>query len=228
MRRWPRAIDGRAQLGHAFGKARSGPMQPVGVHDVDLPVAHRRHAAPAGPGVEPRRPRGAIGAGDDRLGPRRDHRLHRHLRRRQRERGEHVLAAARGDRLADQVPAADRVGRLAPDLVEDARPSRDRRHPPWRPPPAPGTRRAAVAATGAVPASAPSRSMSAAMPSIVCGSVVNTAMPRAASLPTCAGVVYGHVTTRSGSHRDDPLDVDRVRRRPPPAARALPAGGSSP
>ena len=106
------------------------------------------------------------------------------------------------------MPAAEREQRHVRHLVEHAqRRAAALRRVTLRD--ARAKRRRRGAAVACVPASAPMRSMSSAMPSIVRGSASNTAMPRARSHATCAGVVHGHVTIEVGRQHDDALEIER-------------------
>ena len=83
----------------AVDEARARAVQEIGVDGEEIAARDRGQRRPALPVVEPRRTHRVVGAGDDRVRLRRQHRLDAHRRRGQRQRGEHVLAAAHVDRL---------------------------------------------------------------------------------------------------------------------------------
>ena len=111
-------VDRGAQRLGAGDKARAGAVQQVGVDGDQRPVRHRRQRRPLLPVVEPGRRRAPRGAGDDHVGSRGQHRLDADDRCGQRQRREHVLAAAGPHGLRHEVASAQRVQRRVPDLVE--------------------------------------------------------------------------------------------------------------
>ena len=165
------------------------------------PRSRSRRARPASPASATSRTAtrdvpGIVGA-HDHLWRGGDHRFEIDLRRGQRERREDVATAAHRDGFRDEMVAADGVERTVPYLVEHGQRRRER----WsRFSPARRARRASAArfAGVGVPASAPSFSMSAAMPAIVRGCEKNTGIFSARRAASCAGAVHGHVTIRSG------------------------------
>ncbi len=94
--------------------------QQLALHRVDMPLLHGTHGDPALPVGRQFRISRRITACDDDLGIARQHRLHRHGRRKVRQVGKDIPATTKPDDITDKMVAVDCHQGLLPYLVKHA------------------------------------------------------------------------------------------------------------